>query len=125
MTSLPARLSMQRLLFTVRWGQNYWSLFYEQCLAFELEARDIPFQRQVALPVLYRNRRIDAGFRMDMVVGGLVVVEIKAIDKIVPVHEAQLGTYLRFSGLRLGLLINFNVTLIKYGIKRRINSAET
>jgi GxxExxY protein len=98
---------------------------YEQCLAFELEARDIPFQRQVALPVLYRNRRIDAGFRMDMVVGGLVVAAIKAIDKIVPVHEAQLGTYLRFSGLRLGLLINFNVTLIKYGIKRRINSAET
>ena len=70
---------------------------YEQCLAYELEARDIAFRRQVALPVLYRNRRIDAGFRLDMVVGGLVVVEVKAVEKIVPVHEAQLATYLKFS----------------------------
>ena len=95
---------------------------YEQCLAYELEAREIAFRRQVALPIVYRNRRIDAGFRLDMVVAGLVVVEIKAVEKLVPVHEAQLGTYLKFSGHRLGLLINFNVVLIKYGIKRRINS---
>jgi GxxExxY protein len=95
---------------------------YQQCLVYELEARDIPFQRQVALPVLYRNHRIDAGFRMDIVAGGLVVVEVKATEKILPVHEAQLATYLKLSGLRLGLLINFNVVLIKYGIRRRINS---
>ena len=95
---------------------------YEQCLAYELEARDVAFQRQVALPVRYRNRRIDAGFRLDMVVGGLVVVEIKAVEKIAPVHDAQLATYLKLSGHRLGFLINFNVVLIKYGIKRRINN---
>jgi GxxExxY protein len=95
---------------------------YEQCLAYELEARDIPFQRQVALPVMYRNIRIDAGFRMDMVVGGLVVVEVKAAEKILPIHEAQLATYLKLSGHQPGLLINFNVILIKYGIKRRVNS---
>ena len=95
---------------------------YEQCLGYELEANNLAAQRQVALPVLYRNLRIDGGFRMDMVVGGLVLVEIKAVERILPIHEAQLLTYLRLSGLRIGLLINFNVTLIKHGIRRLINS---
>lgn len=95
---------------------------YAQCLACELEARSIPLQRQVVLPVQYRNKRIDAGLRMDLVVAELVVVEIKAAEKILPVHEAQLATYLKLSGHRLGLLINFNVVLIKYGIKRRVSS---
>ena len=95
---------------------------YEQCLAYELEARGILFQRQVLLPVFYRNNKIDAGFRMDMIIGGLVVVEIKATEKILPVHEAQLATYLKLSGCQLGLLINFNVVLIKYGIRRRVSS---
>jgi GxxExxY protein len=94
---------------------------YEQCLGCELEARDIPFLRQVGLPVQYRNKRIDVGYRIDMVVGGLVVVEIKAIEKILPVHEAQLSTYLKLSGYQVGFLVNFNVALIKYGIKRRIS----
>ncbi|HEY4174969.1 MAG TPA: GxxExxY protein [Rhodopila sp.] len=95
---------------------------YEQCLGCELEARGIPFLRQVGLPVQYRNSRIEVGYRMDMVVGGLVVVEIKAIEKLLPVHEAQLSTYLKLSGYQVGLLINFNVALIKYGIRRRISS---
>jgi len=95
---------------------------YEQCLGYELETHNLAAQRQVALPVLYRNLRIDGGFRMDMVVGGLVLVEIKAVERILPIHEAQLLTYLRLSGLRIGLLINFNVTLIKHGIRRLINS---
>ena len=95
---------------------------YEQCLIYELEARAIPFQRQVALPVRYRDKRIDTGYRMDLVVGGLVVVEIKAVEKTLPVHEAQLSTYLKLSGHQLGLLINFNVALIKFGIKRRANT---
>jgi GxxExxY protein len=94
----------------------------EQCLSCELETRKIPFLRQVGLPVQYRNRWIDAGYRMDMVVAGLVVIEIKAIEKILPVHEAQLITYLKLSGHQLGLLINFNVALIKHGIRRRIRS---
>jgi GxxExxY protein len=95
---------------------------YQQCLACELEAREIPFQLQVALPVLYRNKRVEVGYRMDLVVGGLVVVEVKATERTLPVHEAQLVTYLKLSGYQLGLLINFNVVLIKYGIRRRVNS---
>ena len=94
---------------------------YEPCLACELEARHLAVQRQVTLPVFYRDLRLDAGFRMDMVVGGLVVVEIKAIERLLPVHHTQLVTYLKLSGHKLGLLINFNVILVKYGIKRLIN----
>jgi GxxExxY protein len=93
---------------------------YEQCLVYELEARGIVFGRQVGLPVTYRNHRIDAGFRMDLVVGELIVVEVKAVEAILPVHEAQLRTYLKLSGYRVGLLINFNVALIKQGIRRQV-----
>jgi GxxExxY protein len=93
---------------------------YEPCLAYELETRHLAVRRQVALPVFYRHLRIDAGFRMDMVVGGLVVVEIKATERLLPIHQAQLLTYLKLSGHSLGLLINFNVTLIKHGIRRLI-----
>ena len=93
---------------------------YEQCLVYELEARAIRLGRQVGLPVTYRNHRIDAGFRMDLVVGDLVVVEVKAVEAILPVHEAQLRTYLKLSGYRVGLLINFNVALIKQGIRRQV-----
>jgi GxxExxY protein len=95
---------------------------YEESLAYELSTRDIPILRQVALPVRYRNIRMDTGFRMDMVVGGLIVVEIKAIEKTLPIHEAQLRTYMKLSGHRIGLLLNFNVVLIKHGIKRLIRS---
>lgn len=77
-------------------------------------------QCQVTLPVFYRDLRLDAGFRMDMVVGSLVVVEIKATERLLPIHEAQLLTYLKLCGHRLGLPINFNVVLIKHGIKRLI-----
>lgn len=96
---------------------------YEQCLAAELELRNIPFQRQIAMPVLYRGMRLEAGFRIDLLVGGLIVVEVKATETTLPIHEAQLVTYLKLSGYRLGLLINFNVKLIKDGIRRRIHSA--
>ncbi len=84
--------------------------------------RGIRVERQVALPVFYRDTRIDAGFRMDLVAGGLVVVEIKAAERTLPIHEAQVLTYLRLSGYRLGLLINFNVVLIKDGIRRIVRS---
>ena len=95
---------------------------YEQCLAAELGIRNIPFSRQVSIPIVYKDVRIDAGFRMDLVVGGLLAVEIKAVEKSLPIHEAQLLTYLKLSGLRLGLLINFNVVLIKTGIRRLVSS---
>lgn len=93
---------------------------YEQCLAYEIGARGIEVQRQVSVPVIYRSTRIDAGFRMDLLVGGLIIVEVKSIEKTLPIHEAQLLTYLKLSGHKLGLLINFNVRLIKEGIKRMV-----
>jgi len=95
---------------------------YEQCLAAELSIRNIPFSRQMPIPIVYKDVRIDAGFRIDLVVGGLLAVEIKAVEKSLPVHEAQLLTYLKLSGHRLGLLINFNVVLIKTGIRRLVSS---
>ncbi|HEY5290257.1 MAG TPA: GxxExxY protein [Caulobacteraceae bacterium] len=93
---------------------------YEQCLAYELTSRGLEVKRQVSAPVVYREVRMDAGFRLDMVVGGLVAVEIKAVERALPVHEAQLLTYLKLSGHRLGLLINFNVPMIKQGIRRLV-----
>ncbi|HLG86462.1 MAG TPA: GxxExxY protein [Alphaproteobacteria bacterium] len=95
---------------------------YEQCLARELTERGIPVQRQVAVPVIYRDVRVDAGFRMDLLVDDLLVVEIKATERTLPIHEAQLLTYLKLSGHRIGLLINFNVPRIKEGIRRFVHS---
>jgi GxxExxY protein len=95
---------------------------YEQCLAHELRLRNLAVECQVTVPVIYRKARIDAGFRMDMVVEKSVVVEVKAIEKLVPLHEAQLLTYLKLSGHSLGLLMNFNVVLIKDGIRRLVLS---
>ncbi len=95
---------------------------YNDFLSFELESRGLPIERQVALPVFYRGQRRDAGFRMDLVVSKSLVVEIKAVEKLLPVHSAQLLTYLKLSNHHLGLLINFNVPLIKHGIRRLISS---
>lgn len=94
---------------------------YETCLVHELRARDFRVETQVVLPVKYREIRLDAGLRLDMVVGDAVVVEIKAIEALLPVHTAQVMTYLKLSGYRLGLLINFNVPLIRDGIRRIIS----
>lgn len=93
---------------------------YEQCLACELGARGVTVSRQVVVPVSYRDIRIDAGFRMDLVVDGTVVVEVKASEKLLPVHKAQLLTYLKLSGHRLGLLMNFNVPRLRDGIHRLV-----
>jgi GxxExxY protein len=95
---------------------------YEQCLPLELRTRGFAVAQQVSQPVTYRGARIDAGFRLDLVVGELVVVEVKAAERLLPVHDAQLLTYLKLSGRRLGLLINFNVPRIKEGIKRLVLS---
>src|SRR5579859_5182197 len=95
---------------------------YEQCLGCELSIRGITVERQVPIPVFYRNLRMDAGFRMDLVAEGLVIVEVKAVEKILDVHKAQLLTYLKLSGQKLGLLVNFNVPLIEEGIKRVVHS---
>ena len=91
---------------------------YESCLAFELEHRGVKVERQVALPVIYKGVRLDAGLRLDMLIGNTVIVELKAVETMLPLFDAQLLTYLKLTAQRLGLLINFNVPLIKDGIKR-------
>ena len=93
---------------------------YETCLGYELEQQRLKVRRQVVLPVSYRELCIDSGLRLDLLVNNCVVVELKAVEKWVPLFEAQLLTYLKLSGNRLGLLINFNVPKIKDGIKRLI-----
>ncbi len=93
---------------------------YEVCLAYELEKRGMKVERQFTLPVVYEEIRLDAGLRLDMVVDQSVIVELKAVEKINPLFEAQLLTYLKLTGKRLGLLVNFNVPLIKDGIKRMV-----
>jgi GxxExxY protein len=91
---------------------------YEQCMAYELESRGLLVRRQAPLPIIYKAARIEAGFRLDLVVDDLVVVEIKAVERLMPVHHAQLLTYLKLSQFSLGLLINFNVPVLKDGIRR-------
>jgi len=91
---------------------------YEVCLLHELAKRGLKVDRQVAVPITYDNVRLDAGLRLDLVVENSLLVELKAVETILPVHQAQVLTYLKLSGLRLGLLINFNVPVIRDGIKR-------
>jgi GxxExxY protein len=93
---------------------------YRECLSREFSLRGIPFEREKALPLEYKDVLLEAGYRLDFLVAGCVVVEIKAIEALAPVHDAQLLTYLRLGGWRLGLLINFNVAVLKSGIRRRI-----
>jgi GxxExxY protein len=90
------------------------------CLAHELERRGHEVRRQVPLPVVYEAVRLEAGYRVDLIIDTCVIVEVKSVEALAPVHQAQLLTYLRLSERRLGLLINFNVALIKQGIKRMI-----
>ncbi|MBX7259279.1 MAG: GxxExxY protein [Candidatus Hydrogenedentes bacterium] len=91
---------------------------YEACLAHELRKRGLNVETQVVLPVVYDGVELEAGLRLDLLVNGCVVVELKAVDHLLDVHRAQVMTYLKLTGHRLGLLINFNVPLIKDGVKR-------
>ena len=94
---------------------------YEACLFFELMDRELRVERQKALPVIYRDVKLDCGYLIDFFVEDKVIVELKAIEKIGPIHEAQLLSYLKLSNCKVGLIINFNVTLLKDGIKRIVN----
>ncbi len=94
---------------------------YEACLAHELRKHGLKVVTQVALPVVYDGRRLGVGYRIDMLVEDAVVLELKVLDRVLPIHEAQLLSYLRLSGHRLGLLINFNVLRLKDGIRRLLN----
>ncbi len=92
---------------------------YERCLCDELERRGIPFVRQARVPVFYKDRNLDCELFIDILFPGLVVVELKAVEKVLPIHEAQLLTYMKLTGLSRGLLLNFNEILLKDGITRR------
>lgn len=94
---------------------------YEECLCHELQLQGLRFERQVPLPVAYKGVRLDCGYRLDLVVEEKVILELKSTSRFEPIHEAQLLTYLRLTKLKLGLLLNFNVPLMRDGIKRIVN----
>jgi GxxExxY protein len=112
-TIVDAGLKVHRAL-----GPGLLESAYEHCLAHELHARGLSVARQVLLPIVYDGVTLDAGYRLDLLVEAKIVVEIKAVDTLLPLAEAQVLTYLRLSRCRLGFLINFNVQLFKNGIKR-------
>jgi len=94
---------------------------YQACLTHELSCRDIVVRKEVTLPVEYRGLHLDAGYRLDLLVNEQVIVELKAVERLLPIHQAQLLTYLKLSRCKVGLLINFNVQRLKDGIKRLIH----
>ena len=101
-------------------GPGLLECVYEACLCHELAKQGIPYQSQVTMPIIYDGVKLDAGLRLDLLVDDRVVVELKTVEKTLPIHEAQLLTYLKLSGKRLGLLVNFNVPLIRDGISRKV-----
>ena len=93
---------------------------YEQCLAAELSEAGIEFQLQRSIPVQYKEKKIDCGYRVDVFVNNELIVELKSVERILPIHQAQLLTYMKLAKVRIGLLINFNVAVLKDGIKRMV-----
>ena len=93
---------------------------YEACLCYELSVRKIPFTRQVMLPVVYKSIRVDCGYRADVIVADRVVIEVKAVESVTDLHKAQLLTYLRITGNKVGLILNFNTVTLKDGIVRQV-----
>ena len=98
---------------------------YEACLCHELHINKIPFNRQVSVPVVYKGVKLDCGYRLDLVVRDALVVELKTLERILPVHQAQLLTYLKLSGFQNGLILNFHVPVLKNGIKRLTIASQT
>lgn len=103
-----------------RLGPGLLESAYEECLLHELRTRNLSVERQKGLPVIYKEVKLDCGYRLDLLVEGRVVVELKSVENLAPIHEAIILTYLRLSGQRTGLLINFNVTVLKDGVRRFI-----
>ena len=95
---------------------------YQQCLAYELRKRGLQVACEVLLPIMYDGQRIDAGYRIDMIVEDRVIIENKTVDRVLPIHQAQLLTYLKLRDCRLGFLLNWKVALMKHGIKRMVNN---
>lgn len=97
---------------------------YEECLFYELKKQNLKIEKQKGLPLIYNEVNLDVGYRLDILVEDKVIIEVKAVETLIDVHLAQILTYLKLSGCKLGLLINFNVTLIKNGIKRVVNKLD-
>ena len=95
---------------------------YQQCLMYELRQRGLKVESEVPMPIKYGEVKIEAGYRMDLVINNVIVVENKTVEKLLPIHQAQLLTYLKLSGCSLGFLLNWNVTIMKDGIKRIVNN---
>jgi len=93
---------------------------YETCLCHEIDLRGIEYQKQIQLPVKYKSIQLDCGYRLDILVENKIVIELKTVEKILPIHDAQLLTYLKLGGWQLGMIFNFNVSLLKHGIKRKV-----
>jgi GxxExxY protein len=110
---IDAGLNVHRAL-----GPGLLESAYEHCVAYELVSRGLAVRRQVPMPIIYESVELDAGYRLDLLVNEQVIVEIKAVDTLTSLHQAQVLTYLKLSKLRLGLLINFNVPLFKQGVGR-------
>lgn len=113
--TIRAAIEVHKLL-----GPGLLESTYRECLCRELALRGISFRKECGLPLHYKGIQLDCGYRIDLLIGDLVVVEIKAVEQLVPVHDAQLLTYLRVGGWKVGLLINFNVVVLKDGIRRRV-----
>jgi GxxExxY protein len=113
---VDAALKIHRTL-----GPGLLESVYEATLTFELQKRGLQVAQQVGLPVHYEGVKLDLGYRVDLIVEEKVIIEIKSVEALIPVHKKQLATYLRLTNLRLGLLLNFNVELMKHGIQRVVN----
>jgi GxxExxY protein len=103
-----------------RLGPGLLESAYEECFAHELRLRNLKVDRQVGVPVVYKETKLECGYRIDLLVEGRIVVELKSVESIAPIHEAIILTYLRLSGHKIGLLINFNVAVLKDGVRRFI-----
>jgi GxxExxY protein len=112
---IGAAIEVHRIL-----GPGLLESAYEECLCHEVSLRGIAFERQLALPVNYKGVKLDCGYRLDIVLPGKLVIEVKAVEALAPIHDAQLLTYLKLAGIRTGLLLNFNVPLLRDGIRRLV-----
>lgn len=115
-TIIGAAIDVHRAL-----GAGLLESAYEACLAYELAERGLKVEQQKPLPLVYKAVRLDCGYRLDLLVDDCVIVEVKSVDALEPVHTAQVLSYLKLSGCRVGLLINFNVQVLKRGIRRLVN----
>jgi GxxExxY protein len=94
---------------------------YDECLCYELKQAEIAFERQLSVPIIYKSARLDCAYRLDLLIEGHLIVEVKSVERLMPIHEAQLITYLRLTGARVGLLLNFNTDVLRHGIRRLVN----